>query len=103
MIVYTKIPEVLDSCTTLQARIDMLNTILNGMESAMLKASTTGQFQEYKLDTGQTISEIRYRSLTELTKMYDALLELQQKLMARIDNNNMGRVLRAVPGQNFIG
>lgn len=102
-IIYYNIPAILESCTTLQDRIDMLDTILNGMETAILKATTTGQFEEYKLDTGQTKNEVRYRSIKELSEAYASLLKIQQMLLGRLNANRQGRVIRMVDGKNFIG
>ena len=80
----------------------MVDSILNGMETAMLKATTTGQFEEYKLDTGQTKNEVRYRSMGELQKAYESLLNTQQILYVRLNRNNQGSMYRAVDGENFI-
>lgn len=102
-VVYTSIPAILESQTTIEGRIETLNTILSGMETALLKASSTGQFQEYSLDTGQTKNTIVYRSISELTKAYNDLLKVQQMLYARLNNNRVGRVVRLVPNQNFTG
>jgi len=101
-IIYTSIPAVLESCTTLEARIAMLDTILNGMETALLTASTTGQFTSYKIDTGQTKTEVVYSSITELQNSYDGLLGTQQRLLARLNNNRQGRIFRLSDGSNFI-
>jgi len=79
-----------------------LTLILNGMETAMLKATSTGHFEEYKLDTGQTKNEIRYRSLGEMELAYASMLRLQQQLMTRLNGNRQGRVHRFVDGKNFI-
>jgi len=102
IIVYTNIPAIIESCTTLEARIAMLDTILNGMEAAILKATTTGQFQSYKIDTGQTKNEIMYRSLAELQKAYRDMLLTQQMLYTRLNANRQGRVFRNVDGKNFL-
>lgn len=102
-VVYSSIPAILEAQSTTQGRIDVLNTILDGMETAILKATTTGQFEEYSLDTGQTKNSVRYRNITELQMAYQALLKTQDMLYARINNNRIGRVIRLVPNQNFIG
>lgn len=101
-IIYTNIPAILESCATLEARIAMLDSILTGMETALLKATTTGHFEEYKLDTGQTKNEVRYRSINELQLAYASLLKIQQMLYTRLNANRQGRVIRMVDGKNFI-
>lgn len=80
----------------------MLDTILSGMETTMVKAAATGRFGLYRLDTGQTKNEVTYRSIDELRIAYEGLLKVQQMLYARLNANRQGRVIRMVPGQNFI-
>lgn len=102
-VIYTNIPSLLESCTTIKARIAMLDTILNGVETALITAATTGQFESYRLDTGQTKNEVTYRSLTELQVAYAALLKTQQMLYARYNINRQGRIQRLIDNKNFIG
>lgn len=101
-VIFTNIPAILEACGTLEARIAMLDTILTGMESAMLKATTTGQFELYRLDTGQTKNEVQYRNINELQLAYANLLKIQQMLLTRLNANRQGRVIRMVDGKNFI-
>jgi hypothetical protein len=101
-VIYYNIPAILEAAGTLEARVAMIDTILTGMETAMLTATTTGQFEEYKLDTGQTKNEVRYRSIGELQKAYEGLLKIQQMLLTRINASRQGRVIRMVDGKNFI-
>lgn len=100
-IIFVSIPAILETCTTLQARIAMLDTILNGMEAALLRATATGMFEGYKIDTGQTKNEIMYRSIGELNKAYMDLLKTQQALYARLNLNRQGGVQRLMDGSNF--
>lgn len=101
-IIFVNIPAILESCVTLQARIAMLDKILNGMEAALLRATNTGTFEEYKIDTGQTKNEVRYRSFSELNAAYMGLLKTQQALYARLNLNRQGGVQRLMDGSNFI-
>lgn len=101
-VIFTNIPAILEAQGTLEARVAMLDTILNGMETAILKATTTGQFALYRLDTGQTKNEVQYRSLNELQLAYAGVLKIQQMLLTRINANRQGRVIRMVDGKNFI-
>lgn len=102
-VVYTSISAIIESCKTTQDRIAMIDQMLNGMEAAILKATTTGQFSQYRLDTGQTKNEVWYRSMTELQNAYQALLQTQEMLRQRLNNNRVGRVIRLVPNHNFRG
>lgn len=102
-VIYTKIEPMLLSCTSLQAQRDMLELILMNMLVAINTATSTGQFEEYKLDTGQTKSEIRYRDLNQLQNAYATLFKSYQTLTNAIGYNRTGRVFRGVPGVNFPG
>lgn len=103
MVTYTNIPQIMQSCATLEARIAMVDTILSGMETAMSAAAEGAQFEEYKLDTGQTKNEVRYRSMEELTRAYEAMLLLQDKLYTRLNRRRQGGgSVRLVPNNNFI-
>lgn len=102
MIVYASIPQIIQSCTTLQARIDMVDIILNNLEIAIADAATSGKFESYKLDTGQTKNEVIYRSIAELNKAHEGLFQMQLKMIARLNNNKSGRVMRMVDEKQFI-
>jgi hypothetical protein len=102
-IIYTSIPAIIDSCTTLDARIAMLNLILNAMETTLLTAASTGKFETYRLDTGQTKNEVIYRSVAELQSSYEKLLKTQQLLMSRRDISTQGRAHRLVSNKFFKG
>lgn len=102
-IVYTNIPAILQSCESLEAEITMLNRILAGMRTAMYTASLTGQFEEYKLDTGQTRNEVTYRSINDLTLAYTKLIGLKKMLYNDLNNNQLGRIIRLVSNNNYNG
>lgn len=102
-IVYTSIPEVMKSCKSLEEQLALIDTILKGMLQAIINATTTGEFQEYKLYTGQTQNEVRYRSLTELQQAYEKMFKIQQYIEAQLGYKKTGRIFRLVDGKNFIG
>lgn len=102
MVTYTNIPQIVASCATLEARIAMVDTILSNMEVAMASGGETANWEEYKLDTGQTKNEVRFRSMVEVTKAYEGLLLVQEKLYARLNRRRQGAVIRLVPNNNFI-
>lgn len=101
--IYTSIPQLLLSCTSLQAQKAMVEMILMNMLVAINTATSTGEFEEYKLDTGQTRTEIRYRSLDQLQKSYSAMLKSYQQLNNMLNINKQGRQFRLVDGKNFPG
>lgn len=102
-VIYTKIEPILMSCTSLKAQRDLLELILMNMLGAINIATQTGQFEEYKLDTGQTKSEIRYRDLKQLQSAYTALFQSYQTLTNALGYNRTGRMFRGIPGRNLPG
>lgn len=102
-VVYTSIPQVLASCSSLEAQLALIDTILVGMLAAMSEANASGQFAEYKLDTGQTKTEIRYTSLDELQKSYAMMFRTRQTVQAQLNYNKTGRVFSVIPSKNFNG
>jgi hypothetical protein len=102
-IIYTNIPAIISSQTSLEAQIAMIDTILTGMLVAITTANLSGQFESYKLDTGQTKNEVTYRSITELQKAYEGMFKTKQMVISQLNINRQGRMLRLVDGRNFIG
>lgn len=102
-IVYTSIPQVLSSCKSLKEQLDLIDVILVGMLSAIVNATATGEFDEYKLDTGQTKNEVRYRSLSDLQDAYQKMFQTKQLVLAQMNYGRTGRIFRLVDGKNFIG
>lgn len=102
-VIFTSIPQLLSNCSTLLDRINALDGILTSMETALATAATTGQFEEYKLDTGQTKTEIRYRDQKSLQASYEGLFDLQQKMINRYNAQKTGRQFRLMDSRNFIG
>lgn len=100
-IIYTSIPQVLGSCSSLQQQLNLINTILVGMLNAISTATSTGQFTEYKLDTGQTKTEIRYSTLQSLQTAYEQMFRTKQMVLAQLNANRQGRVFQIVPAKNF--
>lgn len=102
-VIYTKIEPMLMSCKSLTEQRDLLELILMNMLTAINTAAQTGQFEEYKLDTGQTKSEIRYRDLFQLQKAYQALFMSYRTLTNELEMLRTGRSVRLVNSKNFPG
>ncbi len=102
-VIYTRIDQVLTSCTSLEAQLALIETILMNMLAAINQATITGTWEEYKLDTGQTRSEIRYRSLKELQEAFQAMSKTRRMLLNELNFNRTGRQFRLVDGKNFPG
>lgn len=102
-VVYFSVRQYLESCSSLQAKIDALNNIITNMMIAMASMASGGSFEPYKFDDGQTRIEVLYQNPDSMAKALIALQNLQDMLRARQFNNANGRMSRLVPGENFIG
>ena len=70
---------------------------------AATTAATTGQFDEYRFDDGQSKIEVVYRDMNSMTNAIIGLQKLQTLLRATQGNNAYGRMVRFVPGENLPG
>lgn len=114
MVVYESIKQYLECSTSLIDRIARIDQIIEAIELSMLtRAETAGgtnnatiNVEEYSLDDGQTKIRTKYRSSEDFSAMAGMLSQLdflKQRLIARLNNNITGRVIRLVDGKNFIG
>jgi hypothetical protein len=102
-IVYYSVRQYLESCTSLQAKINGLETVLANMIVSYASAAAGDSFQPYRFDDGQTKIELLYQSPEAMSKAIKDLQNLVTSLRAQQFNNANGRVMRMVPGENFIG
>lgn len=100
-IIYTSLPSLLESCSTIQTRIAMIESILDQLSTAMLTAASTAHYEEYRLDTGQTKTEIKFKGMNEITLAYNALVMRLDREYAKLGARVNGRVFRLVDGKNF--
>lgn len=100
--VYDSIEKYVESATTLEARIVRIQNILSALEiQAAAGAGSAGKYDEYSLDDGQTKIRTKYRNPQELQAAiigWDALLI---KLIARRNNQRIGRVVHLRDHKNF--
>lgn len=103
MVVYYSFEKYMDTCTALEAKLAAMDTILSNMETAMAAGALTANKQEYMMDNGQTKIEVTYSDFNSLTLAYDRMLFVRDKIMQRLNNNKIGRMVRLVDGKNFNG
>jgi hypothetical protein len=102
-IVYTSIPEIIQSCTSIKDQLAMIDMILMNMLVAINTATASVTFEEYSLDTGQTKNAVKYRSMSELQSAYRSMFETRRMVQSQLNINRQGRIVRLVDGRNFIG
>ena len=71
----------------LQARITATETQIDAMEVAIL-AITSGAVEEYRIDTGQTITHVTRSNVGTLQKSLDVLYNRLSIMCARLDGGN---------------
>lgn len=60
-------------CRSLDDKLRVVKTQLIAMENAMFDNISKGGVREYKVDTGQTVIEVKVASLATLTRQYKDL------------------------------
>lgn len=99
MLIFNSLGDYLQNCQSYEARVLALETLVDQLILAAANAATTGQYQEYWLDDGQSKTRIIYRNMNEI----DRSILSTQKLIAYYKNQLQGRITRLMPGQNFNG
>lgn len=102
-VAYYSVRQYLESCSSLQSKIDGLNNIISNMLVAYASAAAGDSFSPYRFDDGQTRIEVLYQNPESMLKAIEGLQKLQNLLRSQQFNNANGRVTRCVPGENFIG
>jgi hypothetical protein len=97
MVVYDSTYAYITSCKTIKARIAALDAVIDVHFGTLLKAVTTGNINEYDLDTGQTKVKTIYRSVKDVT---DALAGLEAMKNYYVNQIN-GRSFRLIDQSNF--
>lgn len=110
--IYESIPLYIESVSSLEERINRLDLILTQMENSMLKidanpeGGVAGQpgidlTEEYSLDDGQTKIRTKYRDVSAYIASYKQILGLRNMIIARLNNNIAGNIIRLRDARNF--
>lgn len=91
------------SADSQEEKIVKVGQIIDALLDMSIKAAATGNFEEYNIDDGQTKIKTIYRSVSEITAAILAYELIQQRLIARLNNQLNGRVKRLVDVSNFNG
>jgi hypothetical protein len=115
MAIYTSFEKYIEAETDLMARIQRIDNIIIALENSMINAGTVQpgkdtaalneHTEEYSLDDGQTKIRTKYRNANEFIEATAAAINkfdfIKQKLIARLNNNRTGRVIRLVDSKNL--
>lgn len=78
--------------TFMLARLDAIKIIIVNYETA-INALATGTVQEYRLDTGQTITRVQKIDLAQLRQSLNSLYNQYATLNARCNGSGVTRVV----------
>ena len=99
---YDSIEKYVESVSGLEARILRLENIITALEiQAAAGAGSAGKYDEYSLDDGQSKIRTKYRNPQELQAAILGWDALRQKLIARLNNQRIGRVVQLRDHKNF--
>ncbi len=99
MVEYTDEGIYLESCTTNQAKLVAINTIIDRLMAAAAGGAGNEGISEYWLDDGQTKIKKVYRSTASIFSAIQTFEQLKEMYINKIN----GRVVRLVDHRNFIG
>ena len=99
MVYYESAALCIESATTLQAKIQTINTIITALEGAVLKAVGTADIEEYSLNDGQTVIKTVYRSTKEVIDSIGNLEFIKQRYVNQLN----GRVTRLMDSKSLNG
>lgn len=96
MIIITPI-EYVESAESLRDKISRIDTIINSLFNAAVKAAETGNYEEYNLDDGQTKIRARYKDGAAINASIQAFENMRTMYINRLN----GREMRLVDSKNF--
>lgn len=103
MIIFETADQYILSCTTLEERLEKISAVISAMFDMMIVAAATGNFEEYWMDTGQTKIKTRYRDTASIAKAIENFQLIEQRMVAQLNNQKLGRTVILVDKSNFIG
>lgn len=97
-VIYNSGFQYIQSCTTLKAKIDAIDAIIDSLQETALSAAANNDINEYWLNDGQTQIKTIYRGAEAVTKSIFAYEKLREYYSAKL---NKTRVVRAMDSKNF--
>lgn len=96
-ILYYKLDANFTDCTSTEAKIAKIDEIINQLLTTALTAVNTTGYVSYKIDTGQTIQEVTYRSPTVIADTVREYRRIRQLFV----NDIVGNSWRNIDGKNL--
>lgn len=89
----------LTTCTGVKAKIAKIDQIIDQLLTTAMKSVATGNHAEYKVDDGQSVTNVIYRSPKEIT---DTVIEYR-RIRQMYVNDLIGHQFKQVDGRNLNG
>ena len=98
MAIYLSSAIYIQSQTTMVAKLDAIDAIINALMLSAATAATKDGIEEYWLNDGQTQIKEKYRSTEAIMKSIEAFERLRQMYLNRLN----GRMVRLMDSKNFL-
>lgn len=97
MVVYESAKHYIDSCASLQAKINAIQTIIDALLSTAASAALNDDIEEYWLNDGQTQIKCVYKGVDHIQ---NSIMKFEQ-LKQMYANQKGGRMVRLSDSKNF--
>lgn len=97
-VIFESIAAYLGTCTSNQAKITAINSIIDSMLTAAATAAESGHLDEYWYDDGHVKIRTKFRSVNQITNAIQEYEKLKQLYLNRIT----GRMVRLMDDKNFM-
>jgi hypothetical protein len=84
---FITISQYIESKQSIADKIVAYDTIISGMESAILRATESGEYAEYEMDDGQMKVRAKYRSASDMARALDTILKLRQRYVTKYNGS----------------
>lgn len=81
--------QYLETASSIEEKIVKLDVIINGLYDAAIRATESGEFEEYIIDTGQSRIKTIYRDMTHLEQSIIAFERIRQRLINKINGSSV--------------
>lgn len=103
MVIYESESHYIESATSIEAKIQRLDTIILSLYDVLIKAALKDYIEGYEMDDGQTRIKTTYRGAESVQKSINALEFAKQRLITLLNKNKTGSVVRLTDSRNLIG
>lgn len=97
MVQFSSADIYVESCKSLNSKIQAIDAIITALLSQALKAASKGPVSQYTLNDGQTIINCSYRSAGDVAKSIKEFQTIKQMFI----NQRDGNMMRLVDSKNF--